>query len=428
MCGLLESEKGKGNMERIEEQSRNVLPYHQYQHFLTNSPWSSELLQRKLSNDLSGLLEKEKEKTGKPTGLLLDESSHLKKGKSSVGVARQYAGIIGKVENCQVGVYSSLCNGSRASLLDERLFLPKEWIEDKQRRTEGGIPEEMTYKTKPELGLEMVKSAQENGVLFDWVGGDGLYGNNYELAVGLESLEVLFVLDIHKDQSIYTVEPIIFLPERKSSKGRPPSRYKTTEQAQRVDKYAQSLKATDWKEITIRKTTKGWLKAWIHCVSVWVWNKKEEKARQRTLVIQRVIREDNQITQVKYSLSNGTLEEYSVEEFAFFQAQRYWVERTFDDAKNELGLSDYQVRKWNAWHHHHAIVMLAMLFMLKEQIDKEKKYPLMSIADARKIVLKLIIETIYPSKSPIEMEIERMNKRHRKRKKSIDWHFKNDSS
>ena len=131
---------------------------------------------------------------------------------------------------------------------------------------------------------------------------------------------------------------------------------------------------------------------------------------------------------IKYSFSNGTQQEHTIEDFAFFQAQRYWVERNFDDGKNELGMSDYQVRKWKGWHHHHAIVLMAMLFMLKEQIDKEIEYPLMSLPDARKMVMVLIAQSIVAPQSPVKQEIKRMRKRHFKRKKSTDWHFNNDSN
>ncbi len=427
--GLLKSEKGKGNMERIEGQDSNPLPYHQYQHFLTNSPWSHEGPIDQVGQDLNGVMEKERKKTKQPTGFIIDESSHLKKGKHSVGVSRQYAGTIGKVDNCRVGVHASLCSGKRSSLVDGRLFLPKEWIEDEARSKQAGIPlDKLVYKTKPGLALEMVKSALLNGVKSDWVGGDGLYGHNYGLGCELEGLGLLFILDVHKSQKTYTTGPVVFLPQKQEGRGRAPARYKTLGKAQRADDYEATLDSSDWKKVKIRKTTKGRLKAYIHCETVWAWDNKEEKARKRTLIVQRAIDYNGKTTETKYSLSNGDMEKYSIEEFAFFQAQRYWVERNFDDGKNELGMSDYQVRKWKGWHHHHAIVMMAMLFMLKEQIDNEIAYPSMSLADARKLVVTLIAQSVVSTKSPIEREIERMNKRHSKRKKSTDWHFKNNSS
>lgn len=426
MQGLLLLEKGKGNMERMEEEKES-LPYHQYQHFLTNSPWCHEGLIEKVGKDASEVMELEKAKTGKATGLIIDESSHLKKGKYSVGVTRQYAGTIGKVDNCQVGVYGSLCNGKRSTLIDERLFLPKAWVEDKERCKEAGIPlAHIVSKTKPVLALEIIDKALINNVLFDWVGGDGLYGHNYELCRCLDLRSLLFVLDVHKDQKIYIEEPEIFLPSKKNGRGRTPSKYKTLAVPQRVNKFKAGLKKTDWKKIRIRKTTKGWLSAWIYCGTVWVWDNKEEKARKRTIVIRKTIGKQGEIVDTKYSLSNGTLEEHSVEDFAFFQAQRYWVERNFDDGKNELGMSDYQVRKWKGWHHHHAIVLMAMLFLLKEQIDKEVEYPLMSLRDARKMVIVLIAQAIIEPQSMVNQEINRMKNRHFKRKKSTDWYFNNN--
>lgn len=426
MQGLLAQEKGKGNMERIEEQPEG-LPYHQYQHFLTNSPWSHEGLIEKVGRDASEVMALEKAKTGKATGLILDESSHLKKGIHSVGVSRQYAGTIGKVDNCQVGVYASLCNGKRSTLIDERLFLPKAWIEDEERCERAGIPPaHMIYKTKPVLALEIIDKALSNNIAFDWVGGDGLYGHNYDLCSGLDLRFLLFVLDVHKDQNIYLKEPVIFLPEKKEGRGRTPSNYKSLASAQRVDEFEKDLPKTAWKKVRIRKTTKGWLYAWMYCGTVWVWDGKEEKARKRSIVIRKTLGKHGDIVDTKYSLSNGTLEEYSVEDFAFFQAQRYWVERNFDDGKNELGMSDYQVRKWKGWHHHHAIVLMAMLFLLKEQIDKEIEYPLMSLRDARKMVVVLIAQSIIEPQSLVDQEIHRMKNRHFKRKKSTDWYFDND--
>lgn len=436
--GLLQASKGQGNMERIEEQLD--LPYHQYQHFLTNSPWSYEALIKRVGEDVNQVMMEasyqkslklsSEETYSSKTGLIIDESSHVKKGKKSVGVSRQYAGSVGKVDNCQVGVYASLVNGHHSSLIDERLYVPNCWIEDKARCNKAGIPKlNQVYKTKPVLALEIIKEAISNKISFDWVGGDGLYGHNYELCSGLDELKVLFVLDVHKNQSIYLKKPTIYLPTKNTGRGRPPSRYQTQDKPINTQDYLKTIedKRVFWKKLKIRKTTKGWLKAWVHCIKVWVWDKKEATARRRILIIRKTIGRNKEITDTKYTLSNGKLEEYTIEAFAFFQAQRYWVERNFDDAKNELGLSDYQVRKWKGWHHHHAIVIMAMVFLLKERVDHQVKYPLMSLADARKMVCVLIVQTIIKPKDPIQEQITRMNIRHRKRKKSIDWYYKDNA-
>ena len=118
----------------------------------------------------------------------------------------------------------------------------------------------------------------------------------------------------------------------------------------------------------------------------------------------------------KYSFSNGGINQYTPREFAYFQIQRYWVERNFDDAKNEVGMSDYQVRKWNGWHHHHALVFMASLFLLKQKIDYQKEAPLMSIRDAR----ILVIVSLFGNQKDMETRLEQMKIRHKNRQNDID--------
>ncbi len=417
MNGLLQCERGKANMERMEEEKEG-LEYHRYQHFISNSPWDDRAVIAQVGQDLSSLLEQKRGDTGQKTGLIIDESGHLKSGTKSVGVARQYSGVAGKVDNCQIGVYASLVNGEHASFVEERLFLPKQWIESEARLNEAKVPlANRQYKTKPELALEMIDSLLALEVNFDWVGGDGLYGHNYELSKGLDERFLLFVLDVHKDQHVYLEQPLIYKPKKQAGRGRTPTKLKTQEVPLRVDKYKKKLEDQDWERIKIRKTAKGWLKAWVHTKTVWIWDGKEEQARKRVLVIRKI---ENDI---KYSLSNGLEEQYSKKEFALFQAQRYWVERNFDDAKSELGMSDYQVRKWIAWHHHHAILFMAMLFMLKERIKQSRKFPLMSVRDARIMVTTLIAQTMIATEPEMLRQINLMKKRHIKRKRDIDRNF-----
>jgi hypothetical protein len=123
---------------------------------------------------------------------------------------------------------------------------------------------------------------------------------------------------------------------------------------------------------------------------------------------------------IKYSLSNGKYEDYTKKEYAYFQVQRYWVERTFDDCKNELAMSDYQIRKWIAWHHHQSLVMLASVFLLKEKIDMQEEYPLMSVRDAR----ILVIVAMFGTQEHFRKRLEQMKIRHLKRKKDIDRYYR----
>jgi SRSO17 transposase len=415
--GLFICEKGHANMERMEEEI-NDGEYRSYQHFISNSKWDYQELISRLSLDASNILKENKKKSGVPTGYIVDESSHLKKGKESVGVSNQYAGVAGKMENCQVAVYSSLVNDTRATIINERLFLPKSWTSSEKRCDKAKIPEQdRIYKTKPELALEMIDADIERGVEFDWIGGDGLYGHNYQLTKGLDERGKLYVLDVHKDERVFLGKPNLFIPEKKKGRGRNTKRLKAEEKPCRLDQYSSSLQEADWERVKVRKTAKGWLKLEVHVVDVWVWNGQEDQARRRTLVISKT---QDKKPKLRYSFSNGKSDEYTNKEYAYFQAQRYWVERTFDDSKNELGMSDYQIRKWIGWHHHQSLVMLAALFLLKEKIESELEFPLMSIRDAR----ILIIIELFGTKAQYDKRLEQMKIRHYYRQKDIDRYYR----
>lgn len=416
--GLLSLEKGKANMERMEEEIPES-EYRAYQHFITHSKWDYKAILSKVFIDTSDLIETIKSKSKKPTGLIIDESAHLKKGEKSVAVGRQYAGVVGKVDNCQVGVYASLVNDIRAGLVNERLFIPKNWIKDKARCKLAGIPQEhIKFKTKPQLALEMVDEMVNEGVKFDWVGGDGLYGHNRELRAGLDALGLLFILDVHKDETVFLERPHFSIPPKTEKRGRPSKKIKPDKTPLRVDKYVKQLETDDWKiESKIRKTHKGWKRLKVHLKKVWVCEGESNKVKERTLIITQTMEGKKEI---KYSLSNGKIDDYSPRKFAYFQVQRYWVERTFDDAKNEIGMSDYQIRKWLGWHHHHALVFMAGLYLLQQKIEHETEAPLMSIRDAR----ILIIVSLFGTNKDFEIQLEQMKTRHEIRQKDIDRRYK----
>lgn len=227
LLGLMKCEKNHTNMERMVEQVTEPA-YHQYYNFLSESEWDYKEINKRTAMQVSALMENSKAKSGKPTGFIVDESSHLKKGKKSVGVARQYAGVAGKVDNCQVAVYGSLCNGENATLIDTSLFLPQKWIDDKKRCDKAHIPEsERIFETKPEKALSMIKSNIKLGVKFDWIGGDGLYGHNTELTRGLDKENLFYVLDVHKDELIYLEEPILSIPLKQGKRGPKPNQKKS---------------------------------------------------------------------------------------------------------------------------------------------------------------------------------------------------------
>jgi SRSO17 transposase len=417
--GLICCENGKANMERMEEEIDDS-EYHAYQHFITNSNWDADGLLKQLGKDVSDELKRHKQSSGVPTGLLIDESAHLKKGDKSVGVSRQYAGVIGKVDNCQVGVYCSLVNGERATLVHQRLFLPESWTSSPSRCDLAGIPQDCrTFQTKPELALAMIKDLIASGVEFDWVGGDGLYGHGSFLSTALHEMGLFYVLDVHKDMTVYLQEPVLSIPAKKPGRGRTPAKLKSHCPSIRLDAYMQSLSETDWVEEKVRKTAKGWLILKIHKTNVWVKDSQTDKVFRQTLIITRTTDGSNK---VKYSLSNGAADEYTHKEYAYFQAQRYWVERTFQDAKSELGFSDYQVRKWRSWQHHHVLVFMACFYLMKTRIENQNSYPLLSVRDTR----ILIIVALFGTPEDLQKKMRQMEVRHKNRQDDIDRRYKNN--
>jgi len=408
VSGLFKCSKGEANIERMDEELGKE-EYRVYQQFISNSTWDFTKLLNRVAVECSDLLQKQKKKNKLPVGYIIDESAHLKKGKESVGVARQYAGVIGKVDNCQVGVYSSLVNDKYAGIINERIFLPEKWIQDKKRLDKTGVPEDSkVFKTKPELALNMITQDIERGIEFDWIGGDGLYGHSFELCQGIENLGKLFVLDVHKDEKVFLSEPVFKVPEKRKGKGRNPKRLKADIEPVRLDKLLQNISEDQWKLEEIRPTTTGILYLNIYKKEVWIWNGKDSQATKRTLIITKTTGVN---PKVKYSFSNGNLKQYTHKEYGYFVAQRYWVERTFDDAKNELGMSDFQVRKWKGWHHHHSLVMLASLLIMKQMLNLHPDVPLLSFRDARILV---IIHT-FGTQKELNQRIKQMLHRHKKR-------------
>lgn len=342
---------------------------------------------------------------------------YVEKELKRVGVSRQYAGVIGKVDNCQVGVYASLVNGESASIVNQRIFLPKAWTNDDGRCQEAKIPDaSRIYKTKPELALEMIKQDIASGVSFDWIGGDGLYGHNTKLCDGLDELKLFFVMDVHKDETVFLEEPLFSIPMAKAGAGRKPTKLKASCSSVRLDKLQEGIPDDEWKLENIRNTVKGKLRLWVYKKEVWIWDGESSTAKKRVLLITKTT---DPKPKVKYSVSNGDIDTHNHGEYAYFVSQRYWVERTFDNAKNELGMSDYQIRKWQSWHTHHAIIMLASLLITTKLIECKKEIPLLSFKDAR----ILIVTQICTTQIEMEQKIRQMQKRHIKRKADIDWNY-----
>jgi SRSO17 transposase len=391
------------NMQRMEEAVVRA-DEQQLQHMLTHSAWDARAVLDQVAGDANRHLGGSAESC-----LLIDESGFAKKGKHSVGVARQWNGREGKVDNCQVGVFAALGRGHLATLVDLRLYLPKGWVDSAARCKRAAVPEsERRPRSKTELALEMVARQRARGVAFAWVGVDGGYGKEPQFLRDLEDMGEIFVADVHKDQHIYLNDPKPSVPATQPGKrGRPRSRLQAATEALRVDQWVADLPAEAWQRLALRDSTQGRLEVEVVHRRVWLWDGEEHQARHWHLIVRRELGSPQTL---KYTLSNADADT-PVHRLARMQAQRFWVERAFQEAKSHCGMADYQVRKWPAWHHHMALVAMSLLFMLEERIAQKDDYPLLSCSD-----IETLLRTLLPRRDlDLQEVIRQMGKRHDQR-------------
>jgi SRSO17 transposase len=399
------------NIERVSEEM--FANYHQMQHFISDSPWDYRELLDQVALDVSASLPKRK-----LTGLLIDESGWEKKGDKSVGVSPQYCGNVGKVSNSQVAVFGALSNGDFASMVDSRLYLPQSWCEDTLRCKEAGIPEsERSFKMKWEIAIDIIRHQQSLGVSFDYVGGDGYYGNSVELAEAIEEMGYVYMLDIHSNLTIYLEKSEIEIPASTGKRGRKPSKEKPVAKGIRADRYMSELSEADWTNLEVRNTAKGKLKGDYHFRSVYIWDEENHRMLPRLLVIRRTATKKGD-WEYKYSFTNANLEQYTEKGIAYMQAQRFFVEHCIKENKQILGMDKYQTRKWLAWQHQIALNFLLSTFVLKEKLLCFDDLPLLSARDIK----RWIIFKLYRQMSEDDM-IDKMFERHCKRQKDINVAF-----
>jgi len=396
------------NIERISEALE--ANYHQVQHFISDSNWDARGVIDQVAKNVSQSLPKQT-----LTGLLIDESGWVKKGDKSVGVGHQYCGNVGKTANSQVAVFGCLCNGKYASLVDSRLYLPESWCQDTARCNEAGIPvEERGFKTKQSLAIDIIKHQLSLGISFDYVGADGLYGNDAAFARSINNLGLIYMLDIHSDQTIFLKKPELILPERKSAKGPSPKRLKASTPDTTASEYVKGLKPTEWKTIDIRHSAKGVLKGRFHFRTVYIWDKNINSVEERLMVVS--IRKTKDGEEIKYSFTNANLAQYTEQVIAYMQAQRFFIEHSFKEQKQILGLDQFQTRKWLSWYHQVALNLLVGSFMLKEKLKSEEDIPLLSARD----IMEFLVFRFYKEMTE-ERLLTALQERHRKRLKDIDY-------
>ncbi len=406
--GLMQAGSRK-NMDRMSEvvpeaKSRNL------QQFLTHSKWDARAVIEHVAHDGNELIGDRKR-----TGLLIDESSFAKQGKMSVGTARQWLGRFGKVDNGQVAVFGVLAKGRFTLPVDVRLYLPKSWTDNSKRCDRAGIPmKDRAFRTKEDLALEIVSQARKNNLYYAWVGADAGYGKGPGFCIALDQMGERFVIDLHSDFRVYLDPPKPYIPEKVSKRGRNYSRYRIDEESVTVKDVVDRMNLNSQPVLEVRGTTRGKLKVRVLRVPVYIWDEEANKVLEYFLVATQTVGKN---PESKISLTNAP-ETVELNELAWMQLQRYWVERAFEDAKSECGMADYQVRKWNAWHHHMALVIMAMLFMLNKRMLHKDTFPMLSCAD-----IEDLLSHFLPRRDVSKKEVIRqLEVRHRKRLCAIKSH------
>jgi SRSO17 transposase len=397
------------NLQRLSE-TGVCEDYNQLQHFISDSPWNAGELMDYVSQQAGSHLG-----SNKLIGLHIDETGIRKKGKHSTGVERQYCGNIGKVDNSQVAVYAALSQGDFATLIDSKLYLPKSWTSDKKRLDRAQVPlGQRKFKTKQELALEIIKHQISIGTKFDYIGGDALYGADQALTDAIDAMAIPFLMDIRENQHVYLEQPQIQIPKPKSTRGRKPKIPKPDVEVIPVRDYLKTLNDNDFTEIKVRNTAKGRLRCLYHFKTVYIWDGVSHHASKRLLMIRKSLQKRK--TEIAYSLGNVDLAQYEPKAIAYMQAQRFFIEHAFKEAKSVLGLNQFQTRKWIAWYHQVALNMLLLLFVFREKLINFKTMPLLSAWDIAHIMQLLIISQMFD----LDKALEQIIHRHYIRQKDIN--------
>ncbi len=321
------------------------------QWFIGVSPWDDAPLRDELASQVGAQL-------GEADGVIVfDPSAFPKSGKESVGVARQWCGRLGKVDNCQVGIYMGYVSSREHALVDMRLYLPKEWTKDRKRRKKAGIPKEVRYRTRHQLCLEMLEKHGEK-LPHSWITGDDEMGRPYWFRRRLNELTERYLLAVPSNT---LVRDLHVDPPEYSGRGRRPKRPWT-----RVDRWMQSLAENDWTVIDVRDGAKGPLVVEAVKRRVVGRTDKGPEGHEETLVVIRYKdRDDRRVIKTDYHLSNGTFD-IGLAEFVRAAKAEHRIEECIQRSKSEAGLADYEVRTWRGWHHHQTLSLIATWFLVTE--------------------------------------------------------------
>ena len=334
------------------------------QQFMSDSPWEARDVFRQIQSEIA--------KRGKLSGgmLTLDESGDQRAGDKSAGAARQYIGRLGKVDLGQVSVVLGYSHADIWAMVDAELFLPQVWFTKKYAalRKRWHVPIDRVFATKAQLGLEMIKQAKEQKLPFEIVSCDSFYGRDHDFRANLAALNLLYIADIPSDTEVYTSEPVVGIPKkRRGKRGRKPMRIRVLNGLNSIKVSTLGYEMT-FQPIEVRHTERGVLID--TCAARCVCTVTDSGIVQKEWLFVRQESDESQ----SFSLSNAQ-GQTPLGQLAFWRSQRYFAERTFQDAKTEAGWDELVARKYRAFMHHTALDALALWFVAETKLDWADKYP-----------------------------------------------------
>ena len=337
------------------------------QRFVSDAKWDDDkILQRyhELVNEDLGHPE---------AAIIFDESGFQKKGEHSIGVAKQYCGSIGKVENCQVGVFAAYTSPYGYTLIDNGLYIPEKWFGDdfKEKREKCQLPEHIEFKTKPQLAAEMLKNIANEGILpFKYVLADSIYGENPEFVKAVESLSgVTYFVSVGCNTLCWLNSPVTIAKQYRYNGEIKTKKVLAGDEKKpiTVKELAENINDYFWYQRTVSEGTKGPVTYEFTKRQVTI-AKQGMPEKRVWLIIKRTLGEDPEYS---YFTSNA-MGSTRLPTFVWLSGQRWSIEQCFREAKNELGMDHYEVRKFMGWRHHILVCMLAHFFLWHLKIRFKK--------------------------------------------------------
>ena len=334
------------------------------QRLLYRVPWDADAARDRLQQFVS-------ETFGDQEGIgVVDETSFLKKGTHSVGVARQYLGAAGKLENGQVATVLSYATGRAHVFLDRQLYLPEEWAWNKQRRAEARVPSEVRFATKPEQAIAMLVHAWEQGVPMRWVTGDEVYGDSPRLRETIQAHGRFYVLAVSANTRVWTERPQVEEPQEQTG-GRPrlaPRVAPGAPKARMVSEVVAGLPSHAWKRLAVMEGEKGpiayhWARTRV------VESRDQLPGPDVWLLARRSLSDPKQLAYYLAYVPART----SLETKVRIASSRYTVEQCIEEAKGETGLDEYEVRFWHSWYRHITLSMMAHAWLASIRLQEQEK-------------------------------------------------------